>query len=95
MELSLQKCEKPSRHLREGAILVADATQGVQAQTVANAYAARSTPGWKSFRSSTRLILVPSSQPVQVAEEIEHVLGFLALKMRFSFQPRRDRESTN
>ena len=47
VQKALQACE--------GAILVVDATQGVQAQTVANAYAA-SKWGWRSFRSSTKSI---------------------------------------
>ena len=60
----------------EGAILVVDATQGVQAQTVANAYAA--------LEQNLEIIPVinkidlPSAQPEKVAEEIEQVLGFPA-----------------
>ena len=38
----------------EGALLVVDASQGVEAQTLANAYIAINN-GWRSSRSSTRL----------------------------------------
>ena len=38
----------------EGAILLVDATQGVQAQTVANAYPGGRTTTWRSSRCSTR-----------------------------------------
>ena len=60
----------------EGAILVVDATQGVQAQTVANAYAAIEV-GLEIIPVINKIDL-PSSRPVEVAEEIEHVLGFRA-----------------
>src|SRR6201995_5554604 len=57
----------------EGAILLVDATQGVQAQTVANAYAA----------SNADLAMVPAlnkidmqaSRPDEIREEIEATLG--------------------
>ncbi|MCL2639311.1 MAG: translation elongation factor 4 [Phycisphaerales bacterium] len=57
----------------EGALLLCDATQGVQAQTVANAYAA--------IDQSLEIIPVinkvdlPSARPDDVAEEMEQVLG--------------------
>jgi len=57
----------------EGALLVVDAAQGIQAQTVANAYLA--------IEADTELIGVvnkvdlAAAQPDMVAEEIEHVLG--------------------
>src|SRR5687767_5804761 len=60
----------------EGAILVVDATQGVQAQTVANAYAAIDV-GLEINPVSNKIDL-PSADPVRVAEEIEQVLGFAA-----------------
>lgn len=60
----------------EGAVLVVDATQGVQAQTVANAYLA--------VNNNLELIPVvnkidlPSADPDKVAMEIEQVLGLPA-----------------
>ncbi len=57
----------------EGALLVVDAAQGVEAQTVANAHLA--------IESNIELIGVvnkidlPSAQPQIVAEEIEHAIG--------------------
>lgn len=57
----------------EGALLLVDASQGVEAQTVANAYLA--------IETNTELIGVinkidlPAAQPDVVAEEIEHVIG--------------------
>ena len=57
----------------EGAILVVDSTQGVEAQTVANAFLA--------VESDVDLIPVinkidlPAADPTRVAMEIEHVLG--------------------
>src|SRR3984957_13663430 len=68
VQKALQACE--------GAILVVDATQGVQAQTVANAYAAVEV-GLEIIPVINKIDL-PSAQPVVVAEEIEQVLGFSA-----------------
>src|SRR6476619_4387707 len=60
----------------EGAILVVDSTQGVQAQTVANAYAAIDV-GLEIIPVINKIDL-PSADPTRVAEEIEQVLGFPA-----------------
>jgi GTP-binding protein LepA len=68
VQKALQACE--------GAILVVDATQGVQAQTVANAYAAIEA-GLEIVPVINKIDL-PSSQPEAVAEEIEQVLGIPA-----------------
>jgi GTP-binding protein LepA len=68
VQKALQACE--------GAILVVDATQGVQAQTVANAYAAIEV-GLEIIPVINKIDL-PSARPVEVAEEIEQVLGFPA-----------------
>src|SRR3954464_6385594 len=68
VQKALQACE--------GAILVVDATQGVQAQTVANAYAAIDV-GLEIIPVINKIDL-PSAQPTVVAEEIEQVLGFAA-----------------
>jgi len=60
----------------EGAILVVDATQGVQAQTLVNAYLA--------INENLHIIPVinkidlPSARTIEVAEEIEQTLGFKA-----------------
>jgi GTP-binding protein LepA len=68
VQKALQACE--------GAILVVDATQGVQAQTVANAYAALEVD--LQIIPVINKIDLPSAQPTVVAEEIEQVLGFPA-----------------
>src|SRR3954451_6511174 len=68
VQKALQACE--------GAILVVDSTQGVQAQTVANAYAAIDV-GLEIIPVINKIDL-PSAQPIEVAEEIEQVLGFPA-----------------
>jgi len=68
VQKALQACE--------GAILVVDATQGVQAQTVANAYAAIEV-GLEIIPVINKIDL-PSADPTAVAEEIEQVLGFPA-----------------
>ena len=68
VQKALQACE--------GAILVVDATQGVQAQTVANAYAAVEA-GLEIIPVINKIDL-PSADPTRVAEEIEQVLGFHA-----------------
>ena len=57
----------------EGALLVVDATQGVQAQTVANAYLA--TESGAEIIGVINKVDLPSAQPDITAEEIEHVLG--------------------
>jgi GTP-binding protein LepA len=68
VQKALQACE--------GAILVVDSTQGVQAQTVANAYAAVEV-GLEIIPVINKIDL-PSADPVRVAEEIEQILGFPA-----------------
>src|SRR6187549_1459344 len=60
----------------EGALLVVDSTQGVQAQTVANAYAAIEVG--LDIQPVINKIDLPGAQPEIVAEEIEQVLGFPA-----------------
>ena len=72
-----------SRSLRacEGALLVVDASQGVQAQTLANAYIAL----------EHNLVLIPVinkidlpvAQPETVAQELEHTFGFRRAEMIF------------
>ncbi len=60
----------------EGAVLVVDSTQGVQAQTVANAYLAVSS-GLELIPVINKIDL-PAASPDAVAMEIEHVLGLRA-----------------
>ena len=57
----------------EGALLVVDASQGVQAQTVANANLA--TSNGVELLGVINKIDLPSAQPEMAAEEIEHVIG--------------------
>ena len=61
----------------EGALLIVDATQGVQAQTVANAYAA--IDAGLNIIPVINKIDLPSARPDEVAEEMEQVLGIDAL----------------
>ena len=60
----------------EGAILVVDSTQGVEAQTVANAYLAINQD--LELIPVVNKIDLPASQPEEVAMEIEQVLGLPA-----------------
>ncbi|MHC4742816.1 MAG: translation elongation factor 4 [Planctomycetota bacterium] len=57
----------------EGALLVVDASQGVEAQTVANAYLA--TEGGVELLSVINKVDLPAAEAPRVAEEIEHILG--------------------
>jgi GTP-binding protein LepA len=60
----------------EGAILVVDATQGVQAQTVVNAYLAINED--LTIIPVVNKIDLPSARPEEVAMEMEQVLGIPA-----------------
>ena len=60
----------------EGAVLVVDSTQGVQAQTVANAYLA--VAGDLTIIPVVNKIDLPAANPDGVAMEIEQVFGFPA-----------------
>jgi GTP-binding protein LepA len=60
----------------EGAILLVDATQGVQAQTVANAYAAINAD--LAIIAALNKIDMQAARPDEVREEIEHTLGLPA-----------------
>ncbi len=60
----------------EGAVLVVDATQGVEAQTVANAYAAIEA-GLEIIPVVNKIDL-PSARPEEVAMEVEQILGLAA-----------------
>jgi GTP-binding protein LepA len=65
----------------DGALLVVDATQGVQAQTVANAYAAVGND--LEIIPVINKIDLPSATPEDAALEIEHVLGISAEHVQF------------
>ena len=58
----------------EGAVLVVDASQGIEAQTLANVLSPRWLTTLKLFRSSQKVDL-PSARPDEIAKEIEDVLG--------------------
>jgi GTP-binding protein LepA len=62
----------------EGAILVVDSTQGVQAQTLVNAYLAVNEN--LTIIPVINKIDLPGAQPDAVAEEIEQTLGFDAME---------------
>ncbi|QOJ14337.1 MAG: elongation factor 4 [Planctomycetia bacterium] len=65
----------------EGALLVVDATQGVQAQTVANAYAA--VNGNLEIIPVVNKIDLPGARAEDAAIEVEHVLGIDATHVQF------------
>ena len=65
----------------EGALLVVDATQGVQAQTVANAYAAVGND--LAIIPVINKIDLAGAHPEDVALEIEHVLGIKTDHVQF------------
>ncbi|MGB2695583.1 MAG: translation elongation factor 4 [Dehalococcoidia bacterium] len=58
----------------EGAILVVDATQGIQAQTIANVYVA--LDHHLTIVPVVNKIDLPSAEPEEVAEQLSDVLGF-------------------
>jgi GTP-binding protein LepA len=58
----------------EGAILVVDASQGIEAQTLANAYLAVAAD--LAIIPVANKIDLPAADPARAAEELEEVLGF-------------------
>jgi len=60
----------------EGALLVVDASQGVEAQTVANAYLAIENN--VELLSVINKVDLPAADPDRVAEEIDHIIGISA-----------------
>jgi GTP-binding protein LepA len=65
----------------DGALLVVDATQGVQAQTVANAYAAVGND--LEIIPVINKVDLASATPEDAALEVEHVLGISADNVQF------------
>ncbi|MFO0837153.1 MAG: translation elongation factor 4 [Phycisphaerae bacterium] len=65
----------------EGALLVVDATQGVQAQTVANAYQAIAND--LEIIPVVNKIDLPGATPEDAAIEVEHVLGIKTENVQF------------
>ena len=60
-------------HACEGAVLVVDAAQGIEAQTLANAYLA--VDAGLEIIPVVNKVDLPSAQPERVAEEIEEIIG--------------------
>ena len=60
----------------EGAILVVDATQGIQAQTLANVHIAQENK--LAIIPVINKIDLPNAEPDKVSEEIQNVIGFFA-----------------
>ena len=58
----------------EGALLIVDAAQGVQAQTLANLYAAIEQD--LTIIPVINKIDLPNAEPERVAEELERIVGF-------------------
>ena len=58
-------------------MLVVDASQGIEAQTLGQHLSGRGRTAWRSCRSSTRSICLPRD-PEQVRQEIEDVIGIPA-----------------
>jgi len=66
----------------EGVLLLVDAAQGVQAQTVANAYLAAGA-GLEIIPVINKIDL-PTARPADVAAELEHLLGIPAAEALFT-----------
>ena len=71
----------------EGAILVVDATQGIQAQTLANCYLALDNN--LEIVPVINKIDLPSARPDEVKQEIEDVIGIEAQRCTSNFSKNR------
>jgi len=66
----------------EGALLIVDAAQGVQAQTLANLYSAIEQD--LTIIPVINKIDLPNAEPERVAEELERIVGFSAEEMIYA-----------
>ncbi len=66
----------------EGAILVVDATQGIQAQTLANAYGAINQN--LAIIPVVNKIDLPTAEPSRVAKQLGEALGFVASEVMYA-----------
>src|SRR4051794_18188005 len=69
----------------EGALLVVDASQGVEAQTLANTYLA--IEGGLEIIPCLNKIDLPGAEPERVAEEVQDLLGDTEEVLRISAKP--------
>ena len=76
----------------EGALLIVDAAQGIEAQTLANAYLAVDAEPRADPRSINKIDL-PSADPDRVAQEVEDIVGLDALRRACRSPPRPGRAS--
>ena len=66
----------------EGALLVVDAAQGIQAQTLANVYIAQEHN--LTLIPVVNKIDLPNAEPEKVAKELESIIGFLSSEVIFA-----------
>jgi len=66
----------------EGALLVVDAAQGIQAQTLANVYIAQENK--LTIIPVINKIDLPNAEPDKVAEELGNILGFVRSEIIFA-----------
>ncbi len=66
----------------EGALLVVDAAQGIQAQTLANVYIAQENN--LTLIPVVNKIDLPNAEPEKVAKELESIIGFLSSEVIFA-----------
>ena len=76
----------------EGALLVVDASQGVEAQTLANVYQAIDAD--LEIVPVLNKVDLPAAEPDRVRQQIEDVIGIDASRRHSRFPPRPERAST-